>query len=196
MRHTFMVNKYITIFLACCLSSCLEVKYLHPVKTHYYMEDIDVHIIRYTDNNKSEFIIKRDSVLVGELVWRYDERNEYRQLTDSGTENILICHRDTIYADGQGWHVKKQSSEFPIIIVKDNIPNYYYEIYPHLGPYPHRTEYYQKMVDSLYSVRIGFMMYPDLESKELPRMESDTLRHIRRCDCFGCDFGWYQGGTR
>ena len=191
-----MVNKYITIFLACCLSSCLEVKYLHPVKTHYYMEDIDVHIIRYTDNNKSEFIIKRDSVLVGELVWRYDERNEYRQLTDSGTENILNCHRDTIYADGQGWHVKKQSSEFPIIIVKDNIPNYYYEIYPHLGPYPHRTEYYQKMVDSLYSVRIGFMMYPDLESKELPRMESDTLRHIRRCDCFGCDFGWYQGGTR
>ena len=160
------------------------------------MEDIDVHIIRYTDNNKSEFIIKRDSVLVGELVWRYDERNEYRQLTDSGTENILICHRDTIYADGQGWHVKTQSSEFPIIIVKDNIPNYYYEIYPHLGPYPHRTEYYQKMVDSLYSVSIGFMMYPDLESKELPRMESDTLRHIRRCDCFGCDFGWYQGGTR
>ena len=160
------------------------------------MEDIDVHIIRYTDNYKSEFIIKRDSVLVGELVWRYDERNEYRQLTDSGTENILICHRDTIYADGQGWHVKKQSSEFPIIIVKDNIPNYYYEIYPHLGPYPHRTEYYQKMVDSLYSVRIGFMMYPDLESKELPRMESDTLRHIRRCDCFGCDFGWYQGSKR
>ena len=190
------INKYIIIFLACCLSSCIELKYLYPVKTHYYMEDIDVHIIRYTDNYKSEFIIKRDSVLVGELVWRYDERNEYRQLTDSGTENILNCHRDTIYADGQGWHVKKQSSEFPIIIVKDNIPNHYYEICPPLRPYPYRTEYYQKMVDSLYSVGIGFNMYPDLESKEFPRMGSDTLHHIRRCDCFGCDFGWYQGSKR
>lgn len=188
--------KRLTLFISIifCVSSCLETSYIFPKTTHYYIDEIGVHVKRVTSLNKSEFTIERDSVVIDELVWVYSDKDEHGLITDSGTRNSLIFTSDSVYAEGQGWHYLKNDSshpESPVVITRIDIPNAYWK--SRIGDIL-TTNYYDSLctmqrLRERESRSFELKMYPEIEFPD----PWDTLGRVRRVNNQGEDFGYYVG---